>query len=110
MIVLLYWWRNLHFNVEQNKDPVGNGEGGVDDGDEEEADVLDLLLRLTLPHALHQLGHLEQHAGNGRLSCSHRPLPDDKEDGEDAEESPDVKVGDVGHLYSNADYQSILSK
>ena len=70
LIVLLYWWHDLHFNVEQNKDPVGNGEGGVDDGDEEEADVLDLLLGLTLPHALHQLGHLEQHAGNGWLSCS----------------------------------------
>ena len=41
--------QSLDFNVDQDKDPVGDGEGGVDDGDEEEADVLDLLLRLALP-------------------------------------------------------------
>ena len=51
---------SIDFNVDEDKDPVGDGEGGVDDGDEEEADVLDLLLRLALPHALHQLGHLQQ--------------------------------------------------
>ena len=57
---LLHNW-SLDFNVDEDKDPVGDGEGGVDDGDEEEADVLDLLLHLALPHALHQLGHLQQH-------------------------------------------------
>ena len=76
-------------SVIDDKDPVGNGKGGVDGGDDDGADFLDLLLGSALPHALHQLGH--------------SPLPDDKEDGEDTEERPDVKVGDVGHLDSNAD-------
>ena len=71
-------------SVIDDKDPVGNGKGGVDGGDDDGADFLDLLLGSALPHALHQLGH--------------SPLPDDKEDGEDAEEGPDVEVGDVGHL------------
>ena len=61
---------SLDFNVDEDKDPVGDGEGGVDDGDEEEADVLDLLLRLSLPHALHQLGYLKQYM----LSCLNGPF------------------------------------
>ena len=70
---LVVWWHNywsLDFNIDEDKNPVGNGEGGVDDGDEEEADVLDLLLRLTLPHALHQLGYLKQYM----LSCLNGPF------------------------------------
>ena len=51
-----YWTRLV--DIDDDKDPVGDGEGGIDDGDEEEVEVLDLLLGLPHPHALHQLGDL----------------------------------------------------
>ena len=57
-------------SVIDDKDPVGNGKGGVDGGDDDGADFLDLLLGSALPHALHQLGYLKQYM----LSCLNGPF------------------------------------
>ena len=64
--------------------------------------MLDLLLCLPHPHALHQLGDLGHsctvllvHYAQAR---PHRPHEDEEEQWEDAEECPHVEVGDVGDL------------